>query len=365
MIQGQIYSDSVTALTTGTIRFIIKTPASGYYTLWQATGTDPNKITFETNVIAYYTGSDQSNSYKYTIPVSVSTWYDFAMNMTFNVEGTVPVMYLNGVKQTVTTETSGGHWENMQNGEWIVGDYASNSPYIGGFAWWNAKLSDENMEKLTRARRHDMPLYMTTNLVNYVPLDDFPVNEYLSYSQTIVPDADVQNTFSAGNYASLAADDTNYLVIDKFDDIETGIFSYGTFTIPNGFSCFGSKLSLTGMKEEYNVANTPPPPTVSLTKGGGTNTSDWSVPLTLSMATYTNTENSTWTQTDVDGVKINITSGTMPNKSQSKIDIDYTPLTIYYRRHAITTRYGSIGFYTISNDSNIPLSVGYSGSGGY
>jgi len=354
-----ISASSVTALTNCTLRFIVKTPATfGGGEIFGAQGSASSGE----DCSIYYTNTGSNvlaiqkpcgthdDPYIWTVPLSPSTWYDIAIALQWN-NSSAPVVYANGVALTVTLYQTGDSTDTMKTDVWTLGGGTTGAGYIGGFAWYNAQLSATTMKLLTARRKYDAPLDFPTNLVQYIPMDDFPVGEYTASNTNITPSADVANTFGSGNFSSIASDDGSYLSAGSSDDNETYTCELTTFTVPSGYSAFATTQSIKGNTDDTEN------PSASVTINAVEQTV-WGQSFSGSDAISTRSDYLALSQSDIDGMRLNLKTPSI--SKDGGINWNHCFVKISYRRHPIRNLRGSIEF---RNVGGTVQSVGISGGG--
>lgn len=113
----------------------------------------------------------------WSVPISNQTEYQVTIKHEWGNDAANPVVYLNGVSQTVTEVQTPNLSFGIGATHMIIGAQAASSlPFdgrIGDFAWWNVQLDNAWMEILTKSRKMGIPLQISVaNLEGYWSLDD-------------------------------------------------------------------------------------------------------------------------------------------------------------------------------------------------
>ena len=126
------------------------------------------------NDMAFLTGISDGI---WTVPISANTHYLVAIKFQWGNTTVNPVVFLNGVSQTVTETSTPNNtisWLNAilnigaDNGD--LGDFDGK---ISEFAWWNSQLTDPQCTQLTLAKVKGLPLQISpSTLQNYWPMDE-------------------------------------------------------------------------------------------------------------------------------------------------------------------------------------------------
>jgi hypothetical protein len=122
------------------------------------------------DTIAYIRGFSGTDVVaKYSIP-ALDTWHHFAVS--FNaVAATSPVMYLNGVAQTLTTDTQGTGTADTNALAYIIGNRVDDRTFHGKlaeFAVWDAILDAAEIASL--AKGFQAKLIRPASLVSYIDM---------------------------------------------------------------------------------------------------------------------------------------------------------------------------------------------------
>jgi len=141
---------------------------------------------------------------------SVNTWHHIAVTYDSGSTSNAPLIYVDGISQTVTLQTAGASGSLVNNSDpYTLGNRAAGDrPLIGllsEFAIWNRILSAaEILDLATAAGGYNgkSPLYYPTSLVEYIPLNDSPVTSKVLANPTVTGTA-VQ-TGLAIDYPSIA-----------------------------------------------------------------------------------------------------------------------------------------------------------------
>lgn len=341
-VSGALQSESTyTALTNLNLHLLLKHPATvstgNIFRIPCVSSDDEDFIVrYGTNKIEIQTTADRHEDPAiFSIPVTANAWDSISISLNPNTLN-LPVAYKNGVAQTVTTIDSGTVAGVMATDYWYIGEGTTNLGLIGAVAIWNAQFGTGGAHQLlTQAKKYYMPLFVrNATLVEFVPMDDFPVGEYTAVGADIKPNADVQNTWSAGTYTNLLTSDDSRLIANKSDDNETYICDLETTTPSSGFSVYSLTTYLEGNTDDTAQ------PTSKLTLGsGGGDLSSWSLGFSSSDSVKTKTDYGAYTQAQIDGLRLNLTVPTMGKDDE--IAFDVAKVTVGSRRHASLTKSGN------------------------
>jgi hypothetical protein len=359
-LTGAITSESnIPAQTNLTFRLVGAHPATvSSGAIWSASGSDKQGedpfIEYGTNIIRIGNVADRHEDQDiWTFPVTASAWDDIMIAFTANSNAT-PLVSKNGATVTVTKIQSNTGLTTMATAPWSFGAGTTNLGYLGGIGAWSSKLTQAQMNEITSKKQMHAPWFsLNKPTLLYLGTDDFPVGETAALATNLDPTADVQNTWNFGTYSNLITSDNIYLKANKSDDNETYICDLDTVTPPSGYSFYYLKTSLEG-----NIDDTAQP-TSKLTLGsGGGDLSSWVVPFASSDTTRELEEYGAYTQAQIDGLRLNLSVGTMSKDDAVHIDRAYVKAG--YRRSAIKDWLGSYDFRAAPS---AVLSVGLSGAG--
>ncbi len=107
----------------------------------------------------------------WTVPQpALSSWVNYIVTYDYSLAVNVPVIYLNGISQTVTTSIAGSGTITTDASPYVVGNIGGIRVWDGmhaEFAVWDRILSQAEATAIG-ARRYS-PLFFPANLVEYVP----------------------------------------------------------------------------------------------------------------------------------------------------------------------------------------------------
>jgi hypothetical protein len=207
----------------------------------------------------YHTGKDATNDFLChctTTAISANTHYQIAFSFGFGIDDTDFVCYINGVSQSITTDTSPTDTEAVTAHTLYVGGQsttASTYPfvgYIGEWAYNTGIWSTTNMIYLTTSKLMRQPK-LRGLAVGYWEMSEVPDNVSITSFTNLVPDGDVAYTWStaAPGYAYIDADDANNIKASKSDDGELVEFSCQTTTITAGLRVTLVRLYIAAAQE--------------------------------------------------------------------------------------------------------------------
>lgn len=347
---GLFTDANITPFTTdGVIYFVFNATSITQGTLLSASKW---QVYLSSNKLYFYkaiSGGSEDEG-RWSVPISANTNYQVAIQYNHNSsESSDPVIYLNGVSQTVTEEVTPTSLSTDAAGILYVGSAGVFSDplqgVIGDVALFQGTLTTEQLVQLTSTRLARFPLQIST-LIHYWPIDEFPDGSSIASANTILPDSNVTTTWSSGTYTSVNASDNVYAQAGGSDDNETFQVGYGTFTLPAGESGIGFKFSVEGNNGGSSVSGA----TTKYKLGGGSNTTIGSCCSLGSDATAVSYSRQSLSQSQIDGFEGAVTVGTMG--ATDEINVDYMPVTIY-----------SSKYYSLDYKGNTIKLQGFAGNG--
>jgi len=359
-ISGSITTETnITAQTNVTLRFLLKHPATvATGQIWICESNDNQGedaiIEYGTNIIRISNCSDRHEDNDiWTFPVTANAWDDIVIAYTLNSNAT-PIVSKNGATITPTKIQSNTGLDSAATAPWVIGAGTTNLGLIGGFGAWSSKLTQAQANAITSKRQMHAPWFsLNVPTLLYLPMDDFPVDDFTAIGTNLVPNVDVQNTWSAGTYLNLISSDNSYLVANKSDDNETYICDLTTVTPSSGYSFYSLTTVLEG-----NIDDTAKP-TIKLTLGsGGGDLSSWVANFGSSDTVVSNAEYGSYAQAQIDGLRLNMTVPTM--SKDDEISFDQAYIIAGQRRSATVDWKGNYPFRSLPSTVK---SVGLSGSG--
>ena len=319
---------------------------TGPYTIWAVDTTGGfagNYYLKITGGLLQFTTQDNilsGNVGAWTCSVSATTRYCCGLKYDFNSnESSDPVIYLNGVKQTMTEVSTPASIPAHPSSKMTIGArawylegsyeylYEQFSGRIGDIYIATRQHTDDEMERHTKSWVKGFSYYhQKGDALLYCPLDEINDSVAQSTTNTLWPNGDVNSLWSGKTQAtyweSINADTTDYIEAGKNDDAEEQQCDMETFTIPAGSTVGMVALELKGYDSSETGSMT-----VKIKKGASW--LSWSLDLNNSTATvYTHTWFGSWTQAEIDGMQIGLLTPTMGKNSS---------ITIYYVKALVYT----------------------------
>lgn len=266
--------------------------------------------------------------------------YLFALKYNFGgSDSAVPVIYLNGVKQTLTQESAPKGTSANSAGRLVIGGKIYYYPALiatteteqfggrqGDYHVYTRQLTDAECEDYTKAKIKGFAYFQRpAGCILYCPMDELnDSTQNISVTNTIVPNGDISGTWTtktqSSNWESLNADSTDYVEAGGSDDGISLIMDTSTFTIPAGSIVSCIDFHIKGYASTSGVQ-----PSVSILKG-----STWYslTSITLPVGSTSGDIKMTyvgdsWTQAEIDGLQIKITAPTLSKSDTIRIYYAY------------------------------------------
>lgn len=257
--------------------------------------------------------------------VSAATRYCVGLKYNFNGSANTPVIFINGVKQTLTKSqnrsgTISAHGSDyMTIGGSIIFSQAENffteTQQFGGrigdlYIDFTRQQTDAEMQRHTGSWLKGFSYYhQRTSSGIYCPMDEMGDGVNIAVANDMLVNGDdtaawttkTQSTY----WDSIDVDNgTDYIRAKNNDDLEDIIFNCGTFTIPTG-----ATVPIVEVIVKCQLSADAPALQVSIFKDPNWLTV-WSVGNT-SLTTFNKPYLGDWTQAQLNNAKIKITTGTM------------------------------------------------------
>lgn len=255
--------------------------------------------------------------------------YQIALTYTGTADNTTaPVIWINGVKQTVTYEVVPDTSKIFSTDYFYIGgtsNIASTNAFtgaIGEFAFFRGTgLSDAIMQQLTSSRKMGMPLQYST-CTNYFAMDSLPT------VSTLVPNSDIAYTWitAAPAWSKINAQDGTIIKADKNDDGETVEFGMTTATITG--SVHGVSIQTYAYIDDTSIQATLSVYMASAYQTyqglGNTGTS-----YETRYHNFYPAYGTFWSQTDVDNMQVALKAAATIGKSQEN-NFDYVAALVFH-----------------------------------
>lgn len=253
--------------------------------------------------------------------ISANTKYQCAIEYDHNSnESDNPVIYLNGVSQTVTEELTPDTLTTDAAGLLYIGGNMSLADMFQGEicdVWlYQGSMTAAQLTRATTNRLHGYSLQFANTLHNWW-MSEFAAG--VGNVILILPDSDVATPWNSCTYTQINSSDDTRAHAGRTDDNEEFQFGFGTDTIVSGETAIAFEVGIEGYGDKT--------PTYKYKRGGDAGFTTLAViPLTGSEATYYLPSTQVLTQTQIDGMQGSILTPTMG--SGDDIYIDYVQIKI-------------------------------------
>lgn len=347
--------NTIPALTNATIyiQFVVN-DTTGPYVIWKLGNSAfiDYELRIASGVLQFQTMYNMLNGDRGSWTCSVSPGVYYVCGLKYNYAGSDtadPVIYLNGVKQNIT-ETITPRNTNAHNEEFMsvggsllaLGNLAQwEQEKLGGrlseFSIHTTQHADAVMERNTISQvKRFIYLNNQADCIMYCPMDDIGDVEYTTTVTDLVPNGDVSGTWATKTQATYSASidedgTTDYIEAAGSDDGQSLVFDMTTLTIPAGYFVAAIKIGIKGYSEGAE-----PDIDIRMYKGStwldywtiASNFAGSSVNLKTFEVTNWSAGNNTWSQADLNGLRLEIKADATMAKSD-RIRIYYAYAKVY------------------------------------
>jgi len=293
------------------------------------------KIYISSNKL-YFMKVGSTTSGLWSCPIATNTKYQCAILYDHNANASYdPVIYLNGVSQTVTEEaTPSGIAADVAGILWMGGitDYESElfCGYIGDVWFYQGSLTAAQLIRATTNRIHGYALQFGSNIMHNWWMNEIPDgNEISSNNFAIKPDGNIATPWTTCSYTYINSFDDSKANADDGDDNEEFQVSCDTQTLTSGYRVIGCQICVEAsgtagktLNVKYKVA------------GDGSYTSIGIITLTATDTVYLIRFFRYLNQTQIDGFEVGLLTGSI--SSGQNVYVDYVSVkgyeTPYYCR---------------------------------